>query len=144
MKNGRITKRAVDKMKAKKGKETRLWDGKLGGFGVRLRPTTGRKYYFVKLYAGKRQRWITIGEHGAPWTAESARSEAMRLLGIREDGVDPAAERDSLKQNPTVEELGAMFIEQHVKTKLATNSQREAIRLFDTCIKPKLGKTQVL
>jgi hypothetical protein len=32
---------------------------------------------------------MTIGVHGSPWTPETARSEALRLLTIVRSGVDP-------------------------------------------------------
>ena len=37
-----------------------------------------------------RQRWHTIGRHGAPWTPDMARDEARRLLGEVVKGDDPA------------------------------------------------------
>ena len=36
-----------------------------------------------------RQRWYTIGRHGSPWTPETARAEAQRLLGEVRRGLDP-------------------------------------------------------
>ena len=64
--------------------------------GVRGRPweSTGRGHELLELgplmgarYRTKegRQRWFTIGRHGAPWTPESARLEARRLLAERHD-----------------------------------------------------------
>lgn len=35
--------------------------------------------YVVKVRINGRQRWITIGQHGAPWTVETARKEAQRV-----------------------------------------------------------------
>jgi len=40
-----------------------------------------------------RQRFVTIGPHGAPWTPELARREAKRLLGLVANGKDPADEK---------------------------------------------------
>src|SRR5262249_52020777 len=34
----------------------------------------------------------SIGRHGAPWTPDTARNEARRLLGIVASGVDPCAQ----------------------------------------------------
>jgi hypothetical protein len=72
-----------------------LWDSAVRGFGCRRQrqaPT-----YILKYRAGGRQRFITIGPHGAPWTPDSARREAKRLLGLVAAGRDPApAGRDTL------------------------------------------------
>ena len=141
-KRGEITKRAVDALKPKATKDTFLWDGNLGGFGVRCRPS-GAKYYFLKMRAGKRQRWLTIGEHGAPWTADTARSEALRLLGQREAGTDPGAKRDALKENPTLDELAEDFLTEHAEAKRKPRTAAEYRRLFDGLVSDKLGKTQV-
>jgi hypothetical protein len=71
----RITKRAVDLLK--EGEVA--WDADVRGFGVRRQRT--RKVYLLKARINGRQRWITIGDHGSPWTPESARKEAQRLWG---------------------------------------------------------------
>src|ERR1700733_9401371 len=104
----KITKRAVDGLAAGV-----LWDTELKGFGVRYRPS-GAKHYVIKFRSGGRQRWITIGRHGSPWTPEPARAEAMRQLGLKAGGKDPASERDHQKGVITVAELGARFLRDYV------------------------------
>ncbi|WP_314963885.1 Arm DNA-binding domain-containing protein [Bradyrhizobium cosmicum] len=49
--------------------------------------------YVLKYRVFGRQRFVTIGPHGAPWTRERARKEAKRLLGLVANGKDPAEER---------------------------------------------------
>src|ERR1700722_10482405 len=88
----RITKRTVDTTFP--GEVS--WDSEVKGFGVRCRQS-GAKYYIVKLRAGGRQRWLTIGRHGSPWTPATARVEAKQLLGLKAGGKDPATERDRQK-----------------------------------------------
>ena len=96
----KITKRTVDQLPAGE----HAWDNDVKGFGVRCR-ASGAKYYLVKMRIGGRQRWITIGRHGSPWTPDTARREALRLLGLRAAGRDPATERDRQKGAATVAEL---------------------------------------
>jgi hypothetical protein len=60
-----------------------------------------------------RQRWITIGRHGSPWTPNTARTEALRLLAARAAGHDPAIERDRQKAGLTVADLGERFLEEY-------------------------------
>ena len=81
-----------------------LWDADLKGFGVRCRPSRA-KHYVLKLRVAGRQRWLTIGRHGSPWTPDSARREAVRLLGLRAAGQDPATERNRHKGAATVAEF---------------------------------------
>jgi hypothetical protein len=62
---------------------------------------------FYGLYyrtAEGRQRWFTIGEHGAPWTPELARDE-YRLLGMVVNGADPAATKGGTRDAETISEL---------------------------------------
>lgn len=100
----KITKRAVEALTSAKG-ETRLWDGELKGFCVRVYPS-GRRMYALKYRTTQgRQRWHTIGQHGSPWTTEQAREEARRMLLAIGLGADPAQERIDRRMDLTVAEL---------------------------------------
>lgn len=108
----KITKRVVDQLQPGE-RDTFAWDNEVKGFGLRCRPS-GAKFYILKTRVGRRQRWITIGRHGSPWTADKARDEALRLLGQKASGKDPAAERDSKKKAVSMKELGEQFLTGHV------------------------------
>src|SRR5882724_1645287 len=82
MAKGNITKTAVDRLV-----EGWIWDTGVNGFGVR-RQTNGAFYYLRYRVAG-RQRMQSIGRHGSPWTPDTARREALRLLGLVATGTDP-------------------------------------------------------
>lgn len=70
-----------------------LWDDTVKGFGAR-RQTSDAVTYVLKYRTGTRQRWATIGRHGSPWTPETARREARKLLGMIAAGEDPAEVRE--------------------------------------------------
>jgi Arm DNA-binding domain len=91
----RITKRAVDQLSGN-DRDNVVWDTEIKGFGLRCR-RSGAKHYVLKYRTGGRQRWFTIGRHGSPWTVDTARREALRLLGLRAAGQDPATGRDRQK-----------------------------------------------
>jgi len=61
------------------------------GFGVRRQRDAA--VYFIKYRIFGRQRFVTIGQHGSPWTPDGARREAKRLLGLVADGKDPQAQK---------------------------------------------------
>ena len=70
-----------------------VWDegkGAVAGFGARRQKGDAVAYVVKYRTADGRQRWATIGRHGAPWTPEMARDEARRLLGEVAKGGDPA------------------------------------------------------
>jgi hypothetical protein len=82
MADGRITKRVVDGLKPQ-AKEFAVWDSKLPGFGVRVRPT-GAMSYVVVYRAGSGRgapvRRFTIANVGKV-TPEAARGRAKSILG---------------------------------------------------------------
>jgi integrase len=72
-----------------------IWDAghkeAVKGFGIRRQ--RGDPVYVIKYRFLGRQRFVTIGRHGSPWTPYKARKEAKRLLGLVADGKDPQAEK---------------------------------------------------
>ena len=101
-----ITLDAVKRMEAR----TTLWDSRVTGFGVRRQKSEARTY-LVKSRISNQQRWFTIGRHGAPWTPETARREAIRILGDIATGVDLAAVRDEGKSAATISELCELYLQ---------------------------------
>ncbi|MBC8051022.1 MAG: DUF4102 domain-containing protein, partial [Chitinophagales bacterium] len=67
-----------------------LWDGQVKGFGAQGN-RNGTITLFVKSRVNGRQRWFTIGKLGSPWTVETARKEALRVLAEGAAGNDLAA-----------------------------------------------------
>jgi integrase len=84
---GKVTKAAVERL----GQGQLLWDQSLAGFGARRQ--LRHVHYLLRYRINGRQRFITIGRHGSPWTPDSARNEARRLLGMVASRTDPANER---------------------------------------------------
>jgi integrase len=144
---GKITKRTVDALRpAGDGRELVLWDRELAGFGVRVQ-RGGAKTYILKYRAGAGRdaplRKVTIGKHGSPWTPEQARSEARRLLGLVAHGKDPAAAKAAARAAPTVAELAAKFLAEHVEAKRKASTAREYRRLLEHVALPAIGKKRV-
>jgi Arm DNA-binding domain len=106
-----ITKRDIDGMQP----GSVLWDsgrGSVPGFSVRCQRRD--RVFILRFSARGRKRWYTIGRFGAPWTVETARLEAKRLLGQVAAGNDPiTAKRESeLSKDPTtVSELCDRYME---------------------------------
>jgi hypothetical protein len=77
------------------------WDSAVVGFGAR-RQRDAVTYVLKYRTVGGRQRWHTIGRHGAPWTPDTARDRALELLGEVVKGGDPAADKRSARHALTV------------------------------------------
>jgi hypothetical protein len=105
MRRMKLTKQAVDALRSD-GNELRIWDTSISGFGVRCRGAGG-KYHFLKYrLPNGRQRWATIGRHGSPWTVETARKEALRLLEQIAEGEDPVEVKTTQRADRRGEIIG--------------------------------------
>src|SRR5215510_15049112 len=90
----RIAKRVVDALQPGQF----VWQD---GFGCKA-TASGTKIYLLQYRVGRRRRRITIGQHGRPWTPDSAKNEATRLLGLIAAGHDPLAAKQAMQTAPTV------------------------------------------
>lgn len=140
MQNQKLTKRTVDAAKPPVMGEGRLWDSDLSGFCLRLYPS-GRKTYAVKYRVAGRQRWLTIGEHGSPWTPEQAREEASRVLLEAGRGGDPAVVKRA-KDDLTVAKLIDLYLEEGPRSKPGKReiSWRQDRSNLLRHVKPLIGK----
>ncbi|MDA8051505.1 MAG: site-specific integrase [Rhodospirillales bacterium] len=87
-----------------------LWDGAVAGFYARRQQSEAVRFgLFYRTETG-RQRWQTIGRFGSPWTPDTARTEARRLLGEVVRGRDPAGEKEASRRAVTVAELCALYL----------------------------------
>ena len=121
-----------------------VWDTGLPGFAARRQRSDAVSYVLkYRTSAGRQQRWHTIGRHGAPWTPETARTEALRLLGEVAKGADPAGAKAAAKAAPTVAELATRFLVEHAEAKRKPRTAREYRRLFEKVILPVLGRKRV-
>jgi integrase len=98
------TRIGLREVRALKAGET-VWDSGVPGLGARRQSGDAVAYVLKFRTAEGRQRWHTIGRHGASWTPDTARVEARRLLGEVAKGGDPAAQKQARRKAETVGEL---------------------------------------
>lgn len=115
-----------------------VWDTEITGFGIRCQ-RRDKVYIFSKRIKG-RQRQITIGKHGEPWTVEMARDRARILLGAIAEGKDPAQIRDDSKSRPTISELCDRYIDEYAVPHKKPSSVETDLLNLKNHIKPLLGK----
>ena len=159
MATGRITKRAVDSIPAPApGKRSYLWDETLKGFGCMVTDSGARSYLIQYRIGGRGSptRRVTIGRHGSPWTAETARDRAAELLEQVRRKIDPfEAQREALAlaraeadaKTRTEQENAKLafnvvaddYIEKHAKKKLRRWTEQKAI--IERDLTPAFGDT---
>jgi integrase len=130
MATGRITKRAVDAMKAGP-KDQFLWDTEKPGFGVKITPK-GKRVYILQYRMGggssSPPRRYTIGTHGV-WTPDQAEKEAGRLLRMIDTGTDPAQERQEQAEKARTD--AALAFPEYVERFLALYVKPEWPKSYD-------------
>ncbi len=128
-----------------------IWDAAVSGFGARRQQSEAVSYVLMYRTREGRQRRYTIGRHGAPWTPESARVEARRLLGEVVKGADPAAEKREAREAMTVSDLCDQYLADGKAGRLLTRrGQAKKISTLEIDmgrverhIKPLLGRMAV-
>lgn len=142
MPTGRISKRVVDQLECSPDKDrVILWDGSLVGFGV-IAFKSGVKSYVVQYRQHGRSRRSRIGLHGR-LTADEARSEAKKLLGLTESGHDPIATREAARSAQTLREVSEEFMRLHVRPKKKPRTADEYQTLLNKHILPLMGSKRL-
>jgi len=128
-----------------------VWDLTVAGFCARRQQSDAVAYCLKYRTLDGRQRWHTIGRHGTPWTPDTARDEARRLLGEASKGDDPSAAKQAKRSAATVAELCDRYLEDADAGRLLTRrggTKKASTILTDRSritahIKPILGTMKV-
>lgn len=143
MADRRITKRVIDGLRPQT-REFAVWDSKLPGFGVRVRPS-GSMSYVVLYRAGSGRgapvRRYTIANVGKA-TPEAARVRAKAILGAVAHGRDPAGEKATERGTLTIAGLADRFMSEHVEQKRKPGTVAFYRHLLVKIITPELGATK--
>ncbi len=115
-----------------------LWDA-VPGFGVRRWQT--RATFVLTYRAGRRARWLTLGEVGVRPLVK-ARKAAKVALGAVADGEDPATARDEGRAAETMREAGDRWLT-HIGALRKPLTAREYAALWARTIAPRLGSLAV-
>ncbi len=132
----RLTKSIVERMQP----GDRLWDSDVKGFGVRCQGATPS--YMLKTRVLGRQRFLSIGKHGSPWTVEMARREALRLLSAAKLGADVARERQEARKAQSMRTIAEAYLTEY-GPKLRPRTLVEYRRLIDKTLIPAFGSRRL-
>ncbi|RZP19574.1 MAG: site-specific integrase [Erythrobacter sp.] len=98
MANQSITIRTIRSIKPDSKRDIYVWDTRLKGFGLRTTPSGAQSFVFQYRVDGGPARRKTIGPVGSPWTPNTARDEAKRLLIQVYQGIDPVEAKREAKR----------------------------------------------
>lgn len=134
----KLTKRAAD---AAQPGET-VWDTELKGFALRV-TKRGAKSFILRYRVDGAQRLYTIGRYGSPWTADAARKEALRLLGLIQSGADPTQERAERRSSQSFQEFSTRYVDEYATVHKKPSTTREEQRALKNHILPALGRKRL-
>jgi integrase len=140
MSEQRITNRVVNGLKAQT-REYTVWDAKLPGFGVRVRPSGAMSYIAVYRAGSGRGapfRRLTIACVGRT-TPDEARQRAKIILGAVAHGDDPAGDKVSDRAVLTISELADRFMAEHVVPKRKAGTAAFYKHILDKLVRPEIG-----
>ncbi len=135
-----LTKAAVESLayRAKGPSRQVLWDVKVRGFGVRVTPEGGKQYIILYRASG-RQRLMSLGPIDHFPTLDAARTRAGDLLnGLRKDGTDPMAQRESMADAESMRDLWEEYTREHI-SQLSKNSQKSMASAWTAHIEEVVG-----
>jgi integrase len=142
----KISDTRLKKQAAPAAGATTFWDSDITGFGVRVfaptkRHAAGARSFFVNYRIGDREKRFTIGSY-PDWSAEAARGEAKDLRRRIDRGEDPALERKTQREAPTVRDLAERYRVEHLANK-AKSSQINDWAMVKNDILPAMGDRKV-
>lgn len=118
---------------------TTIWDTQVTGFAAR-RQASSAISYMVKTRVQGRIRWFTIGRHGRPWTPDTARRQALKILA---DPKHTHVEREVEKTVPNrFSDVAELFFRHH-GPKLKLRTLEEYTRLNRDYLEPAFGKLDI-
>ncbi|MBB2695205.1 UNVERIFIED_ORG: integrase [Rhizobium esperanzae] len=128
------------------GKTTRIiWDCRLTGFGLRIRPSGAKAFVYV-YRANGRPKWATI----KATSADDAFDQATEMANQYYRGKDPVAEREEAQREAqrksrgfTVGDVLDTFITEHAKRELKEKTWSEYDRIVTKVLKPEIGKIKI-
>ena len=118
-----------------------LWDGKVKGFGARRQSENGAISLFLMARLKGRKRRISIGRLGQPWTVETARNEAVKMLGQLASGVDPST--NVLEERQTLNELAEQWLSHHVEHELKERTRQSYTANVRLYMEKKIGRLPI-
>ena len=109
-----FTKKQLDKVPVPtNGQRAYVYDAMTRGLALAVSPS-GKKVFVLYRKVARRPERITIGPY-PDLSIEQARNEAARLNGEIAGGANPAAERRAIRDEMSLGELFATWLERHAK-----------------------------
>jgi integrase len=136
----KLNEKSLRDPEPKEGVSYQIFDTDVLGFAVRIHASGARTFTIDYRHAG-RQRRMTIGRW-PEWSVTAARERAKELRRAIDEGQDPLAVREGLREAPRVKDMIIRYIGEHVP-KLAKNNASDQISMLRQMVEPAWGNKLV-
>ena len=136
LRHGTISKRTVEAIKVEK--DTVFWDRELTSFGVRAY-ASGAKVYVAQTRGPHGPKRVTVGRHGVI-SADQARRRVALIIARVKAGEEPIAAPMVPRTGPTVAELAARYLEEHMAVRCKPGTTVRCRRVIRKYILPDFGE----
>ncbi|HKT73240.1 MAG TPA: tyrosine-type recombinase/integrase [Steroidobacteraceae bacterium] len=134
-----LTQHLIDTARAR-SQEYTLWDKRISGFGLRVRPTGARTYVVVYRNPASKVKKFTMGKPSA-YTLEQARKRAQEILYQVTCNLDPAANKANARKTTV-----SVVYEEYKKRRASEFSDGHQTRvdgIFQSVVLPHLGQKPI-
>jgi len=135
-----LTERIVKSAQADPARNVITVDAEIAGFGLRVTQSGAKAFVLSYVVAGRKRR-ITIGSWPA-WSVVAAREKARELKRRIDSGDDPLAEREAIREAPTVRDMIDLYIAEHVPT-LSERNGKDQTSMLRKLVEPEWGSRKV-
>ena len=122
------------------GRSYQIFDTEILGLSARVQCSGARAFSLDYRFAG-RQRRMTIGRW-PEWSVTAARERAKELRRMIDEGLDPLATREDLREAPRVKDMIDRYIREHLP-KLAPVNASDQTSMLRKIVEPALGNRLV-
>jgi len=119
-----------------------VWDAKLPGFGLRVKPSGAKSFLIQYRNRSGRTRRYSLGKVGVV-APEQARKIAKRELARIADGADPSAERKEARQAESMAELAEQYLKEYAEEHKAPQSVRTDCANIENHVLPLMGAMKI-
>lgn len=125
-----------------KDKDYVVWDDRLPGFGVRVKPSGVKSFVLQYRNRSGASKRLTLGRVGQ-LTLDQARKEATRLKGGISLGSDPAKTLSAARNGDTLRDLAKRYMDDHCAGRCKETTIKAHTWLLDKYILPRLGARKI-
>ena len=122
------------------GNSHQIFDTDIRGLAARIQPSGNRTFTLDYRFAG-RQRRMSIGRW-PEWSVTAARERAKELRRMIDEGQDPLAAKEELREAPRISDMIDRYIREHLP-KLSPTNAGDQISMLKKMLDPAWGNLLV-